>query len=95
MSKYYRKHNDGSYVHHDVLPRKEGLDVDHIDGDIHNNSPENLRYLTRSQNSVHRFNPEAGVDWHQGRWRVRFRDKYVGSYDTKEEAIAVRAQQSV
>lgn len=37
-------------MHHLVLPKKKGFDVDHINGDGLDNRRENLQYLTRSEN---------------------------------------------
>lgn len=37
-----------------IGPRPERYDVNHIDGDRLNNSVENLEYVTRSQNQLHR-----------------------------------------
>lgn len=32
------------------LPQQDGMDVDHIDGNVHNNSFTNLRYLSHAEN---------------------------------------------
>ena len=42
---------NGEYLHNKILPKKEGYYVDHINGDRLDNRPENLRYVTPSQNA--------------------------------------------
>jgi hypothetical protein len=82
------------------LPNPEGLpEVDHIDRNPLNNRVENLRWASRSMNSLNRrtwgkccyrgvsFNKRqhqyVAQIWHQG---VKV---YLGSYDTPEEAASV------
>lgn len=36
-----------------VGPCPDGLEINHIDGDKSNNHPENLEYVTRSENTIH------------------------------------------
>lgn len=58
-------------------PIPEGFDVDHINGDKHDNRLENLRLATRSQNMCNRSKTTKntsglkGLSWdkHTGRWR--------------------------
>jgi hypothetical protein len=75
------------------LPNPENKpEVDHINGIRHDNRLCNLRWATRSENSVNK--KIEGVCFHQGKWRPRIRkDKktyHFGLYDTKEEAIEAR-----
>lgn len=74
--------------------------LDHIDRDKGNNSIENLREATQSEN-MHNANRRSlsgvpGVRWRaeRNRWvaqiRVGYRNYVLGSFATKDEAIAAR-----
>ena len=75
--------------------------VDHIDGNNQNNSLSNLRWATCSENSRNRKKRKdntsdyTGVCFHKrsGKWEARIyvngKNKYLGSFHTKEEAAAV------
>lgn len=79
---------------------KPGLEIDRIDNTA-GYSPENCRFVTRSQNLVNRrkFATKAmsetrskfiGVQRQGRKWTVRIRvagrNQYVGSFDTEQEA---------
>ena len=70
-----------------------GLDVDHIDRDKHNNSISNLRIATRSQN-LHNTVNRKGCYWckNTNKWVARSclngKQKTIGYYDTEAEAYA-------
>lgn len=74
----------------------EGMLIDHIDGDPHNNDITNLRLATPQQNNANQvIKPMTNIDIrNNGRFRVKigFNKKEVscGTYDTLEEAQAVR-----
>jgi|688.fasta_scaffold57791_10 hypothetical protein len=75
--------------------------IDHIDNNSLNNSIENLREGTISQNNMNskrsKINTSGhkGVFWHKssGKWQVRIRlngkEHYFGLYANKEDAIKV------
>ena len=77
---------------------RDGLVVDHINGDILDNRRENLRVVSHSanrENSVSRKGATSrfrGVSFHKGlkKWQVQFSLKgksyYLGVYKTEEEA---------
>lgn len=68
--------------------------LDHIDGDVGNNSPGNLRVVTQSANSqnVRRRGVSRAVN---GRWRARImaagESVSLGTFTTEAEAIAAYA----
>ena len=70
-----------------------GLDVDHIDHNKHNNAISNLRLATRSQN-LHNQSNAKGYYWCKkvNKWSVRGcfqgKQKTIGYFDTEEEARA-------
>lgn len=72
-------------------------DIDHINGVKNDNRLTNLREATRAENSQNLRKPRShnksgflGVTAHQGKWRARINfsgnDRYIGTYDTPEEA---------
>lgn len=83
-------------MHHFVLPLKEGMQVDHINGNGLDNRRENLRLVTKSQNMMNRGTQKnstsgfKGVNKHQGKWRAYIlenrRQRHLGMFNTKEEA---------
>lgn len=96
------------FLHHHVLPKKEGFVVDHIDGNSLNNTRWNLRYLTQSQN---KFNSGAyqrdgqtsqyrGVHKRKSGWMARItinqRTRSLGTFKTEIEAhLAYEAARSL
>ena len=69
----------------------EKLTVDHIDRDKDNNHVDNIRMCTREQNR--HYTSESGLPMGVsknggGRYMARRRNKYLGSFDTPEQAYA-------
>lgn len=91
-----------TYLHRVIMDPKDGLVVDHIDGDKSNNSKSNLRVCTEAQNSRNRkvlkknkTSRYLGVRYKTGsgrrkRWsaRITFNGKEIslGIFLTQEEA---------
>ena len=86
------------YIHRIVNATPEGMDTDHINGNRLDNRRENLRSVTRSQNSYNRSiykNNKSGYKGVQlyaatGKYHaaitVNKKRIFLGSYDTPEEA---------
>ena len=90
-----RSNGKHCFLHHVFLPKKTGLDVDHIDGNPLNNVVENLRYLTRAENNVNSAK-RAGVGWikKDRKWRARIKVKgkeiLLGRFASREDAVKAR-----
>jgi hypothetical protein len=80
----------------------QGKQIDHIDGNVLNNSPRNLRLVTASQNQFNRKKQKNNLSGHKNISFVKKLDKYrcamqvdgkdiyIGLFNTVEEAIASR-----
>jgi hypothetical protein len=92
------------YMHRAVLSASPWLDVDHIDGDGLNNTRQNLREATRSENSRNRgvmtknstglkgvYENPSGRSW-CAKIRLYGKGYYLGSYSTPQEAHAAYAK---
>ena len=96
-------YNKIGYLHRLVLDAQGNpLDIDHIDRNPLNNRKQNLRLCTHSENCRNLPTPKRGssgvhgVNYNRqtGRWVANItrekKRKYLGSFRTREEAIAVR-----
>jgi hypothetical protein len=86
------------FLHHQILPAKDGFDIDHINQDSLDNRRSNLRYLTHPQNLLNSpaLNIEGqtskfrGVHKTKTGWRARIKingkSKSLGTYSNEDEA---------
>ena len=93
-------------MHRAILMTPDEMHTDHIDMDGLNNRRSNLRSVTPAQNQHNtRGNCKStsgikGVTWESGRgkWKARIEthgvQKYLGRFDTPEEAAAAYAEAS-
>lgn len=86
------------WMHYGRWPEGE---IDHIDGDTHNNSLDNLRECSRDENAKNRRAYSSNTSGYKGVYPIRYkgevvkfcakiqsdnRSYYLGSFDTAEEA---------
>lgn len=96
------------WLHHYGESVPAGLEIDHVNRDGKDNRIENLRVTTNSGNkhnrSLMRSNKTSGVTGvcfgkSQGKWlayiMVDNKNKHLGSFNTKEEAIAARREAEI
>lgn len=83
------------YLHTHLMGTKLGLVIDHIDRNTFNNQRENLRHVTHTENQQNKGNRTSnftGVGQHNcGKWRVLVHGKYLGLYNTEDEAAQAYA----
>lgn len=93
----YKHKNSRVYIHRVVAGAKKGQYVDHINGDILDATRENLQIISQAANlqkGQHKTGSSGyrGVVAFRGRWRascsVDNSFKYLGVYDTPQEAAA-------
>jgi hypothetical protein len=102
--KVYGEHNV-IWLHYYGETVPEGKEIDHINHDGSDNRIANLRAVTNSQNKHNRrlmkHNKTSGITGvcfgaAQGKWMAYImidrKNKYLGLFDTKEEAIAARRE---
>ena len=95
-------HNGKIHLHRFIMDCPDDMFVDHINRNKLDNRKSNLRICTRQQNNFNRgirSNNTRGIigvsfDRRKNKWRARIqvdrREKYLGYFNTKEEAIQAR-----
>lgn len=96
--------NGARYLEHRIIAAMHGIStddvIDHIDGNVLNNNPENLRPASHHQNCLNRIgwksrNERPGV-YERKRldgsvcWIAVYSNKSLGTFDCRDEAIAAR-----
>lgn len=91
----------GVAMHHEILGRCPGMEVDHKDGNGLNNQRQNLRFATHAQNTANKIKRKAegassskfkGVTWSSRRnaWLAQIgiggRQKVLGAFAAEEDA---------
>lgn len=84
---------DSVLFHHIILEPKEGYIVSHKDNNKLNNLRENLEYKLKSlacENIVkeNKTSKYRGVYKKRNKWCAKYKKKYLGQFDTEEEAHA-------
>lgn len=97
------------YMHHFILPKKDGLWTDHINGDRRDNRRSNLRRCTPHQNTINRKISVLPKSGYRGVWRfkdgrvkpwvsrIKHQGKHmiIGYFQTAEEAAVSYDKKSV
>lgn len=84
-------------MHRFILNAPDGMDVDHVDGNTLNNTRENLRLASRSQNNANSIVTRGasrfrGVYYHRvkGKWeaniKINGKKKYLGAFSDERDA---------
>lgn len=93
-----RRSNGWLMMHHVLLPPKEGLEIDHINGNKLDNRKTNLRYVTHQENILAHFDrtpsrgkyPKGVYKCGSGRYVATImwncKRTHLGTFDTIEEA---------
>lgn len=91
--------NGHEFLHQAILGSKDGYVIDHKDGDKLNNQKSNLRFCSRSQNSMNQigkhstsgykgvtYSNSGGKKVWMARICVNYKSIYIGRYTTAKEA---------
>ena len=84
------------HMHKIILGDKEGLEIDHKDGNGLNNRKDNIRWATKAQNQANsaarsgRYKGVSPPQHRRKRWKAEIRCKGIrydlGCFDTEEDA---------
>jgi hypothetical protein len=87
------------FMHHEIMGKVDGFEVDHINGDPRDNRRANLRFATKAQNQMNRVSVVSasgfkGVSRNKKGWAAAIkmtangtkRTHHLGTFGTPEEA---------
>lgn len=80
----YAWSNKHGFLHQLIMGKKDGLVIDHINRNRLDNRRSNLRHTTLGDNSKNQT--AKGYSYTDGKYRARFAGKYIGHFDTPDEA---------
>ena len=83
------QHPQHVLLHRLVTGCPKGLVPDHLNGNGLDNRRENLVVRTQADNILRAY-PEGGVYPSGRKWKVQIGGKYLGTFETREEAVAFR-----
>jgi hypothetical protein len=85
------------YMHIEIIGRKEGFEIDHINGEGLDNRRENIRHVTHRQNLQNRHDETSseypGVYWYKRdrKWRAMIwlngKKRHLGCFTNEQEAF--------
>jgi len=97
---YPRRHAQA--LHHDIIGKKKGMVVDHINQNVLDNRRQNLRHVSHGFNAINsnKVNAKSGLkgvnEYKPEKWRASAWDNgksvHLGTFKTKEDAKKARAE---
>lgn len=96
-----------TYLHHLIIGKKEGLVIDHVNGDKLDNRAKNLRHVSQRENCLNRKLNKNNTSGHKGvlfdsrinKWCARISPygKYIhlGSFTSLEGALRSRKEAEI
>lgn len=82
-----RKNCKVIYMHRLITNAPKGVDVDHIDGNGLNNTRENLRFASRTQNMQNERNIRKGTSRYKGVWFSKQKSKWIAEIKVNKRKI--------
>ena len=86
-------------LHRYVMDCPNGYEVDHINHVGYDNRKQNLRICKQNENALNKLTPSHNTSGHKNvckskgnKWSVRIRRKWIGTFDSYEEACAIEEE---